>query len=260
MRCGSLAVEDGSIAGGKVVDAAAAGQAIRQMLARTEITETRALIAASDVVATFRTMHLPGGTTDHEVDSAVAKELSLETGRILRQWINVVHSAERRVVYAVAWDRDLVKGLTDAARHAGLEVSAVDLKSVCLARTAMEPSCVIVDLVASPVEIVLVDQHLPQLWHSVELSADMNDDLASTLAAPLRATLRFHMRGRRGAAPAQLPVLISSEHTIAAHVLAELGELVEQPVSLMPPPPRVAGHVRHSTYLTCIGLMMRRSR
>ena len=39
---------------------------------------------------------------------------------------------------------------------------------------------------------------------------------------------------------------------------ADLAELVGQPVQALPVPARVPPHVRHSTYLACLGLLMRR--
>lgn len=253
-------MEDSLIARGKVGDPAAVGQAIKQLLARTETTESKALVAINDVAATFRTLYLPAGTTDAQVDRAAATELSLESGRIVRQWFSVAETAEQRIVYAVAWDRDAVKDVTDAVRHAGLEPAVVDLKSLCLTRTSPEPSCVILDLVANPAEIVLIDQHLPQVWHSFELPAEMKDDVAPAVTGPLGSILRFHSRTRGRDAGGSYPVLVSAEQTIAPQVLAQISDVIEQPVRLLPPPARVPGHIRHSTYLTCIGLMMRRTR
>ena len=48
MRCGSGGTPAGSLVDGKVLDVSAVGSALRQLLARTEIEETRALVAASE--------------------------------------------------------------------------------------------------------------------------------------------------------------------------------------------------------------------
>ena len=259
MRCGSVTLPDTVMDGAKILDPAAAGQAIRQLLARTETTETRALVAVSDALATFRTLYLPVDATDQDVHKAVAQELSLEPERIVRRWMSVGETDTNRVVYAVAWDREQVRSVTEAVRLAGLETAIVDLKSSCLTRTTSEQSCVILDLAADPAEIVLVNQYLPQLWHSFRLPASTNDDLAPALASPLRSVLRFHERGRDpNVAASAFPVLVSSEQILSPQALTHVSELIEQPVRPLPAPPRVAPHVRHSTYLTCIGLIMRR--
>src|ERR1700704_4418676 len=143
MRCGSGGTPAGSFVDGKVLDVSAVGSALRQLLARTEIHETKALIAASDAVATFRVFKVPPAATDSEVDAHVARELPFDPERMSTRWIDVSAARDYRVVYAVAWDRSLIKGIPDAARHAALDPIAVDLKSACVARAVTEPACVV---------------------------------------------------------------------------------------------------------------------
>ena len=41
------------------------------------------------------------------------------------------------------------------------EPAAVDLKSLCVARALTRDSCIFVDLMSAPAEVVLIDQHVP---------------------------------------------------------------------------------------------------
>ena len=259
MRCGSGGTPVGAFVGGKVQDPVAVGTALKQLLARTEITETRALIAVSDTVATFRVLKFPRPTSDQEIDTAVAKALPLDPERMTIRWVDLHTAPEPRLVYAAAWDRALVKNVTEAAKVAGLEATAVDLKSACVARAVAEPSCVVVDMNSEPVEIFLIDGHLPQLWHSLQLHVTMGDDPAPALAAPLRSVLRFYKRRRDTEFGSRSPVLISGEQVMPAMVAARLSELVDHPVEVLPVPGRVPPEIRHTTYLTCLGLIMRRT-
>lgn len=259
MRCGSATLPDGALVGGKVIDPGATGNVLRQLVARTEILETRALVAVSDAIATFRVLSLPRASTDKEVDIAVARELPLDPERISTRWIEVDASADTRVVYAVAWDRALLKNVIDAVRSAGLDANVVELKSAAVSRVVLEPSAIVVDLASDLVEIVLVDRHLPQLWHGVEMKATLNDDITTTLAGPIRSLLRFYKRDRRGNFGPSSPVLISGEQIVPPQALTQLAEMVGQPVNVLAPPQRVPADVRHPTYLTCLGLIMRRN-
>jgi hypothetical protein len=87
----------------------------------------------------------------------------------------------------------------------------------------------------------------------------MSDDLAPALAAQLRSILRFYGRDRRGDFAPTSPVLVSGERLPPAQVLTQLSELIAQPVQVLAVPQRVPTNVRHSTYLTCLGLIMRRN-
>lgn len=258
MRCGSASIQDGGLAGGELIDPVAVGQVLKQLAARTEISQTRALVAVSDAIATFRVLYLPRTATDKDIAATVAKELPLDPERIATRWVDVTTIGDRRVLYVVAWDRVMLKNITDAVKSAGLDAIVVELKSAALARTVTEASCLILDLAADPVEIVLVDRYLPQLWHSFELKDATGDDSAHVIAAQLRSILRFYGRDRRGDFAPTSPVLVSGERLPPGQVFAQLAELIAQPVQILGAPRRVPSNVRHATYLTCLGLIMRR--
>lgn len=259
MRCGSGGTPAGALTDGRVLDVTAVGASLRQLLARTEIQETRALIAASDAVATFRVLKLAPGTTDHAVDAAVAKELPMDPQRMATSWIDLHTGHDERVVYAVAWERSLVKNITDAAKVAGLEPTAVDLKSACIARTVAAPSCVVLDMSSDPMEILLIDGHVPQVWQTVRLDGQVGDASGSALAAPLRSVLRFYKRRRDTEFGSTAPILISGEQMLSSQVTNSLAEALDHPVQSLPIPARVTPDVRYPTYLTCLGLIMRRT-
>jgi hypothetical protein len=259
MRCGSAGLPAGAMEGGKIKDPGAIAQALKQLLARTEITETRALVAASDAVATFRILDLPPAATEKEVGAAIARDLPLDPERMATMWLDLATTEGRRTVYAAAWDRAMVKDVTDTIKMAGLDATVVDLKSACIARAVAEPSCVVLDLSADPVEIILIDGMVPQLWHSFDLKVPLGEDVAPALAPPLRSVVRFYRRRQDSTFGPSSPILISAEQVLPVQVINRLAELVEQPVMTLPAPPRVPPHVRHSTYLTCLGLIMRRA-
>jgi len=259
MRCGSGGAPIGSLVDGKVLDATGVGSALRQLLARTGIEETHALIAASDSVASFKVLKLPPGSADQDVDAAVARELSLDPERMSTRWVDVSSGAHQRLVYAVAWDRSLIKSVADAARLAGLETIAVDLKSACMARAVAEAACVVLDMDSTPAEIVLIDGHVPQVWHSFQLDVAAGDDVGPALAGPLRTVLRFYERRRDTEFDPTAPILIAGEQVLSARATTTLNRELAHPVMALPFPARVPPEVRHTNYLTCLGLLMRRT-
>jgi hypothetical protein len=259
VRCGTGGTPAGAFEMGHVKDPGAVGAALRQLLARAEITETRALIAASDSIATFRVLRYPGATTDQEIDAAVAKELPLDPGRMATRWVELESTDGVRAIYAVAWDRSLVQKLTDAARAAGLEAIAVDLKSACITRAVAAPSCVVLDMSSNPVDVILIDSHVPQVAHSFELNVPAGDDLVPALASSLQTVLRFYKRRRDTSFGSAAPIFILGEQVLPGQAVSKLSELVGHSVEPLPCPPRVSTEVRHMTYLTCLGLMMRRA-
>ena len=259
MRCGSGSTPAGSLVDGKVLDASAVGTALRQLLARTEISETRALIAASDSVATFRVLKLPLTASDQDVDAAVGRELPLDPERMSTRWLNLSPGHQHRLVYAVSWHRSLIKNIADAAKFAGLDPIAIDLKSACVARAVAAPACVVLDMASNPAEIVLIDGHVPQVWHSFQLDLFAGDGLGAALAGPLRTVLRFYERRRDTEFESTAPILIAGEQLLSSQAATTLSQQLAHPVVPLPVPARLPAEIRYATYLTCLGLLMRRT-
>jgi len=258
MRCGSGGTPAGSIENGKIVDVEGVATALRQLMARAEIQQNRTLVAVSDALATFRVLKFAASTPEHGIDTAVAKEFPLDPERMATRWAEVPGSGQQRVVYAAAWDRAQVRKVSDTARLAGLDPVVIDLKSACIARAVSEPACIVLDLSSDPAELFLIDAHLPQVWHSFKLDVPPGEDLGAALAVPLRSALRYYHRKKDSDFGPRSPILISGEQVIPSNVLAGLSQMLEHPVEPLLGPARVPDEVRHATYLTCLGLIMRR--
>ena len=258
MRCGEAGAPPGSMQGSRVLDSAALGQALRQLVARSDITTSRALIAAGDAVASFRVMSFPRSATDADIDAAVKNQLDLGTNKMAHHHFEVPGAAsDERAVFAAVWDRAQVMAIAGAIRLAGLEPAAVDLKSLCVARALTRDSCLFVDLTSSPAEVVLIDQHVPRVWHA--FNAEMDGDLARSTFEALRPVLGFSKRssGGSGFGPAS-PIVVRADPPLASGVATRLEELTARSVLAVDPPPRVDPAVRYVPFLTCLGLILRR--
>ncbi len=113
-------------------------------------------------------------------------------------------------------------------------------------------------MTSSPAEIVLIDGSVPQVWHSVRLDVSGGSDFGPPLARPLGTVLRFYERRRDTAFEPSAPILIAGEQALASRATAVLSEQLEHPVIHLPLPARVPADIRYTTYLTCLGLLMRR--
>ena len=258
MRCGSGGTPAGSIEHGKIVDVEGVAGALRQLIARAEIQENRALLAVSDALATFRVLKFDSSTPEQGIESAVTKEFPLDPERIATRWTEVHSNGHQRVVYAAAWDRAQVRKVADTAKLAGLDPVVVDLKSACIARAVSEPACIVLDLSSDPAELFLIDSHLPQVWHSFKIDVPTGDEVGPALMAPLRSALRYYLRKKDTDFGPRSPILISGEQVLPSSVLASLSQALEHPVETLLGPTRVPEEIRRATFLTCLGLIMRR--
>jgi hypothetical protein len=259
MRCAEAPAPVGAVRGGAVEDSGAVAKVLRQLVARAEVKETRAMIAASDSLASFRVLTFASDATEPNIESFVRAQLPADGSRMGRQRLDVVTNGDERTVYAVAFDRQKVQGLAATVRLAGLEPTVIELRSLCLVRTVPEPACLVLDLGADPAEIVLIDGNLPRVWHSFKVDLESTAEVIERLASALRSVLNFYKRQQGGSdfSP-DAPVFITPEQSLSSSGAAALESLIGLPVLALPSPPRVAPEIRHASFLACIGLIMRR--
>lgn len=258
MRCAAAPAPPGSMIGGSVVDGSALAPVLKQLVARAEVKETRAMVAASDSLASFRVLSFARDATDSKIDSFVRAELPTDGARMAFQRHELTHNGGERTVYAVAYDRPKVQALAAMVRLAGLEPTVVELKSLCVARVAPLPTCVVLDMTADPAEVFLIEGSLPRLWHSFR--ADLETGAGSDeIVAGLRTVLNFYKRQPAGKdfGP-NVPIFVSADQPLSSHGAAAVESLLGHPVLALPAPPRVAAEIRHGTFLACLGLIMRR--
>jgi hypothetical protein len=259
MRCAEMPAPAGSMRGGAVEDSSAVAEVLRQLVARAEVKETRAMIAASDSLASFRILRFAKDITEAKIDSIVRTQLPADGIRMGVQRHEVTVNGAERTVYAVAYDRPKVQELGATVRLAGLEPTVVELKSVCVARATPVAACVVLDLDADPFEIFLIDGHLPRVCHAFKPDPKSPDRLANQIASGLRTVLSYYRRQTaRANYGSEVPVLVTNERTMTVLTAATVQELVGHPVVAMPPLPRVSTEIAHGTYLACVGLLMRR--
>jgi hypothetical protein len=256
MKCGESGIPEHAIENGKILDPGAVGSALRQLLARADITSGHALIAASDQIASFRVLTFPGDASDAEIDAAVKAQMPSTPERLAVRRTEVLTGRPERTVYATVWDRDQVRAIADAARHAGLDPAVVDLKSLCIARAVAESSCLVLDMSSQPFEAILIDHHIPRAWHSFKVESD--GDHAAMLAAGLKPVLSFYRNAPGSGFGPDSPILVRSDQGLPSSWSGRLKELTGRPVEALPQPPRVDPELRFGAFVTCVGLVMRR--
>jgi hypothetical protein len=256
MRCGEGMAPPGALEGGRVLDAGALSQAVRQLLARSDISATRALIAANDAIASYRVLTFPKDTPDPEIDASVRSQLNLGSERMAMRYMEVQASRDERTIFAMVWDRGQVDAIAAAAKQAGLEPVAVDLKSLCIARAIPVSSCILLDMSSEPCEAILIEDRIPRAAHSFRVES--GGDLGLGLSNGLKPVLAFQRRsGASGFGP-DSPILVRSEQDLPSLLTGRLEHLTGHPVDPLPRPPRVDADIRYGPFLTCIGLVMRR--
>jgi hypothetical protein len=258
MRAAEATMPAGAMSNGGVVNSGAIGSVIKDLVARVEARDARAMVVASDAIASFRVLSFPRDTADAKIDAAFRALLPVDGNRIGMQRQDLTLNGSERTFYGAAFDRLKVQSLAGAVRAAGLEPSVVELKSLCVARLVPAPAGVLVDLSVDPAEIFLIDGSVPRVWHTFKARPELLDE-TQQLASAVNTVIVFYQRMPAGSGfPAEAPVFMTADGPVAAPMADAIRARIGRPMHLVPPPPRVAPEIRYGPFMACLGLVMRR--
>lgn len=201
-KFGQVALPDGSVRDGEVVDAAAVADAIKQLWAHTKFSSKKVVIGVANGKVIVRQVDLPWMPADElrqslpfqvqefipiPVDQAVLDFLALDEyeaesgGRMLRGLL-------------VAASRDMVMSAVEAVQAAGLVPSMVDLTSFALLRSlsgTADPDAgarveAVVDIGARVTNIVIHENGIPRFVRILLMGgADITEAVAERMGVPV---------------------------------------------------------------------------
>src|SRR5256712_4018482 len=235
MRCGEGVAPPGALEGGRVLDLDSLSQAVRLLIARTDISATRALVGGSDAIASFRLLTFPKAPSDSGIDASVKGRVNLGSDRMAMRHIEVQAAPDERTMFATVWDRNQVNAIAAAARQAGLEPVAVDLKSLCVARAIPVSSCILLDMSTDPCEAILIEDRIPRAVHSFRVES--GGDLGLGLSNGLKPVLAFQRRSGTDGFRPNSPIPVPAEQDPPAPPPRPPPHPPRSPVGPPPPPP-----------------------
>lgn len=180
---------DGAVDGGTIRNAAALTSALRRALRAAGIGRGRAVVGMGGRAALVRTLTLPPMPPD-ELKSAVKYEaerhlpLRIDEAVLDAQVVREVsEDGQRRmeVLMAAVPERDALL-FYQVAHDAGLDVTALEVSSLALARTVAQTETLTaaVDIGADATDIVIADGTVPPVCRSLPVGSD---HLVSSVAA-----------------------------------------------------------------------------
>jgi hypothetical protein len=259
MRFGEAPAPENSLVEGRVENPAALGGALRDLAREVGVHETRALISSSDRISAFRLLDLAARKGQKQVESVMRRELPLPHERLILHWVDLKRKGGRGV-FAVASDKLLVQGLTEAVRVSGLQPVAMEPRCLCLMRAAGLPNCVLLDVHENDAAAVVVQDWIPHLHHYFDVARGHSNAFLESLAAGVRAATAF-FQSRHPDVPADVerPVIVTGERPIGDDVLGAFAKMMGRPVENADRPNCMAEGLPTPAYLACAGLMMRRT-
>jgi len=222
-----LPLEPGLVSRGLVLDEAQVAVKVKELFKLEKVSTDKVIVGLSGLDSLYRLITLP-----ELPEAVVAEAVKHEARRVLPMPLDEVYLAYQllpspvgeRHVFLAAFPRNLADALIRTLKQAGIEPYIMDLAPLALCRTLAEPRGIIVNARLDHLNIMVMEDRLPQLIRRLTLpgEAESLSEKLPTIIEELNRTVAFYNSSHQ-----EKPI----DSTMPVFVC---GELAEAPESWQP--------------------------
>ncbi|MBN1370011.1 MAG: pilus assembly protein PilM [Dehalococcoidaceae bacterium] len=198
----SFTLEPSLVRDGVILDENRVAEAIKELMHLNKISEKKVTVGLSGLNSIFRITSLPELPTKL-LPEAIINEASriipmpLEEVYLSHQVISIGQGEIR--LFLAAYPRSSTDTLMRTLAKAGLKTSVIELAPIALARCVDAPKAIIINSWLSNLDIVILNERLPQVVRSISLSGDemSNEDKVSAIIEEFNRTVSFYNSNRK---------------------------------------------------------------
>ena len=265
-KWGSLALPEGTVKDGLVLQSQSAGEAIAELFKSAGIPKERVVVAISGMSFTHRFLQMPRmkpGQVDEAIRRAAKKEISLPLDELYLSWQALPGKDEEQTYFVVGVPRHFADALARTLKIAGIEPYLMDLQPLALARAAGRADAIAVNLEPDCFDIVFIAGGVPAVIHSISPrgeGATLEDNILR-LADELTKTAAFYeSRHPESAMKPSLPLLLTGDLALDTPARGLLQSEVKYPVELPAPPLDCPPEFPAPSYTVNMGLALKRAK
>ncbi|MBL7061773.1 MAG: pilus assembly protein PilM [Dehalococcoidia bacterium] len=253
----SLPLEPGLVHDGVVTDTATVSRRIAELMSAQGINEKKVVVSISGIHSIYRTVNipkLPKNLLDEAARREAERVMPVPLNELYTSWQAISMSDIETTLCIVGLPLNTVDAMLDTLRQAGLQLEAMDVRPLALARVADERDAIIINAQQTGFDIVVMVDGIPELLRSLPFpaSAASVPDKISEVKEELERTVAFHNSSHK-----ENPI---TNYT-AAFVSGELGEMlagtIEYRVKPLPQLLSYTDSLNTSEYATNIGLALK---
>ena len=252
-----------SMRGDIVVDPERFGEDLRAIIEDRGFHKARVSIAASAVGSMMRLIALPPverSKLPAVVDGEARRLLAYSPETSYLFWQPVSDRNPSRKAFLATVPKAPLDNLILAVQSAGLQVAAVDLRPLAVARAANRAEAVVAYLGRESLDIILLQEGIPVLVRTVSMGTSpiMEDTMQSILVDELARTLSFY-DDSHPEAPMELnvPIYLTGESLQHGQIDEEVESMTGHPIAAVHCPIVTVPGLSLDTYIVNIGLMLK---
>ncbi len=263
-KWGSLALANGLVRDGLILQPQAVGEAIAAAFKSAGIPKERVITSLGGLAFTYRFIDLPRmrpALLDEAIRRAAKKEISLSLDELYLSWQALPGRDEEQTYFVLGVPRRFVDALAETLKIAGIVPYLMDLQSLALARAANRQDAIVVNMEPDGFDIVIIAGGVLAVIHTVSPrgeGATLEDNI-KRLADELTKTAAFYQsRHPENVSVPAMPLLLTGDLTSGTPA----GGLLQSEVkyAIEPLSPRVGSppELPVPSYTTNIGLALKK--
>jgi Tfp pilus assembly protein PilN len=264
-KWGNLALANGLVRDGLILQPQAVGEAIDSLLKSTKIPRENVIVSLAGLSFTYRFLSLPRmkpALLEEAILRAAGKEISMPLDELYVSWHPLPGKGEEQEYFVLGVSRNLVDAMLQTLSIAGVEPYLMDLRPLALARTANRGDAIVVSLEPDCFDIVFIASGTPKVIHTISPRSEgaTLEDNIRRLADELSKTAAFYQSSHpESQLGPDTPLLLTGELSAEAPASGLLQAEVEYPVEPLVPPVEFPPDLPVEAYTASIGLALKKT-
>jgi type IV pilus assembly protein PilM len=261
----SLALPDGAVRDGLILQPESVGEAINTLFKSTRISRERVIISLAGLSFTYRFLSLPRvkpSLLDEALLRAARKEISLPLDEIYLSWQTLPSKGDEQTFFILGVPRNLIDTALQTLKKAGVEPYLMDLRPLALARAANRSDAIVANLEPDCFDIVFIAGGIPTVIHSISPrgeGATLEDNIRR-LADELSKTVAFYQSSHpESQLSPSTPLLLAGDLAAETPASGLLQAEIEYPVEPLSPPVEFPSDFPVASYAASVGLALKRT-
>jgi len=262
----SLPLEPGLVSQGLVLDETRVAEELDKLFKLTKIGVRRVVAGLGGLNSLYRLISLP------ELPDAILPEaVKQEAKRVVPVSLDEVYLSYQRLsappgetrVFLAVFPRNVVDVLVKTLHLAGVQPYVMDLAPLALCRTLDEPRAIIVNTRLDHLDIMIMEDRLPQLIHRLSLAGEVTSapERLSAITEEVDRTINFYNSSHKETPlDSTVPMFVCSDLSQLPENWQSLGDKLGCPVSILPSPMESPDGFDASDFMVNIGLALKELR
>jgi type IV pilus assembly protein PilM len=263
-RWASLPLEPGLVSQGLVLDEDRVAEEVGKLFKLAKIKEQKVIAGISGLNSLYRLISLP------ELPEAILPEaVKQEARRVIPVPLEEVYLSYQRLpapegetrVFLAVFPRNVADVLVSTLRRAGVQPYVMDLAPLALCRTLDEPRAIIINARLEHLDIMVMEDRLPQLIHRMTVPGEVSSlsERLPAIAEEVDRTVAFYNSSHREKPlGATVPMFVCGDLAKLADGWQMFSGSLKSPVSVLPSPVESPDGFEPSDFMVNIGLALKK--